>query len=56
MQRMIKTIPYNALNDLQRFKKVTVEDKALCWNDLGAGQTMIPVRLTVDNILFAIRD
>ncbi len=57
MQRLIKTIPYNALNDLERFKNITVEDKALCWNDLETvEQTMMPVRLTIDNILFAIRD
>ncbi|MDP4093419.1 MAG: DUF2442 domain-containing protein [Bacillota bacterium] len=57
MQRIIKTIPYNALNDLERFKNVKVEDKALCWYDMGTpGQTLMPVRLTIDNILFAIRD
>ncbi len=57
MQRLIKTIPYNALNDLERFKNIKVEDKALYWNDLETvGQTVMPVRLTIDNILFAIRD
>ena len=57
MQRLIKTIPYNALNDFERFKNIKVEDKALYWDDIGTpGQTLMPVRLTIDNILFAIRD
>ena len=57
MQRLIKTLPYSALNNLECFRKVEIEDKALCWHDTGAQeQTILPVRLTVDNILFMIRD
>ena len=57
MQRIIKTLPYSALNNLDCFRKVEIEDKALCWHDMGVQeQTILPVRLTVDNILFMIRD
>jgi Protein of unknown function (DUF2442). len=56
MQELVKTMPYRCLRNLERFKKVTVEDKAVCWDNGKTGQTLLPVRLTVDNILFAIRD
>ncbi|WP_088187108.1 DUF2442 domain-containing protein [Desulfosporosinus sp. FKA] len=57
MQRLIKTLPFLALNDLECFRKVEIEDKALYWPEAGGRkQTILPVRLTVDNILFAIRD
>ena len=57
MQRLIKTLPYSDLNNLECFRKVAIEDKALCWHDTGGQeQTILPVRLTVDNILFTIRD
>lgn len=57
MQRMIRTLPYLALNNIECFKKIKIEDKALCWYDTGCEkQTILPIRLTVDNILFAIRD
>jgi hypothetical protein len=57
MQRLIKTMPYSALKNLNRFKSITVEEKALCWQDADNSKTtLFPIRLTVDNILFAIRD
>lgn len=55
MERMVRSIPYNVLSDPQRFQKVRIEDKAICW-DTDQPQTVFPLRLTVDNILFAIRD
>lgn len=57
MQRLVKSLPYLALNNLECFRKVEIEDKALCWHVTGGrGQTILPVKLTVDNILFTIRD
>ena len=57
MQDMIKTIPYNSLADSARFKAITLEDKAICWPDPMRGKkTMLPIRLTVDNMLFTIRE
>lgn len=57
MQRLVKTMPYSALKDLNRFKDITVKEKALCWQDVGGSErTMLPLKLTVDNILFTIRD
>ncbi len=57
MQKMVNTIPYSSLRDLERFRNIKIEDQALCWEDpKKARSTMMPLRLTVDNILFAIRD
>lgn len=57
MQRLIKTMPYVSLNNLDYFKKVTFEDKAICWSQAeGIKPSVIPMRLTVDNILFMLRD
>ncbi len=57
MRDMIKTMPYSSLEDLERFRDITLEEKAILWPDPIPGQrTMLPIRLTVDNILFTIRE
>lgn len=57
MSELIKTLPYYSLNDLERFRDFTVEPKAIRWKDVEVpGQAPMPVRLTVDTILFAIRE
>lgn len=57
MKPLIKTMPYNSLSDLQRFKDITLEEKAIRWPDpTKTGQSMMPIRLTVDNMLFTIRE
>lgn len=55
MKRLIKTIPYQVLQDLERFKNIKIEDKAICWQDYDKKIQVIPLRLTVDTILFTIR-
>lgn len=57
MLDIIKTVPYSSLEDLGRFKNITLEEKAIRWPDPIPGQrTMLPIRLTVDNMLFTIRE
>lgn len=57
MKPLINTMPYYSLNNPERFKSITLEEKAIRWPDVKKpGQPPVPVRLTVDNILFAIRD
>ena len=57
MRELIKTMPYSSLQDLDRFKNITLEEKAIRWPDPVPGQrTVLPIRLTVDNMLFAIRE
>nr|WP_319488547.1 DUF2442 domain-containing protein [uncultured Caproiciproducens sp.] len=54
MQEIIKTMPFSSLHDIKHFKDIWFEDKAVYWKE--EKQTVIPARLTVDNILFALRD
>ena len=57
MQKLIQTIPYVGLKNLERFKNIEVEDKVISWKERDRDKpAMMPVRLTVDNILFKIRD
>lgn len=57
MQQLIKTMPYYSLNNLECFKNITLEEKAIRWPDAGnLGQRPVPVRLTVDQMLFTIRE
>lgn len=56
MQKLIRTMPFQSIGDRERFNKFKVEEKAICWEAEENQQTMISVRLTVDNILFHIRD
>lgn len=56
MKPMLKSLPFRSLNDLNRFKNFTVEEKAILWSDpLAPDESIMPLRLTVDNILFTIR-
>lgn len=57
MRQLVKTMPYYSLNDLERFKDFTLEEKAIRRPDVkNPGQSRVPVRLTADNMLFAIRE
>jgi hypothetical protein len=57
MKNLIETMPYSSLQDLSRFKNITLEEKAIRWPDPTPGEaTLYPIRLTVDNILFTIRE
>lgn len=56
MKPLIRTIPYAVLNDVKRFKAVKIEEKAISWPDPSGKSSVIPLRLTVDNILFSIRE
>lgn len=50
-------MPYYRLSSLEDFKKVRFEDKAIYWDtDKPLVETSVPPRLTVDSILFSIRD
>ena len=56
MKDLIKTMPYSSLKDLERFRDITLEEKAIRWPDPVKGKpSLYPIRLTVDNMLFTIR-
>jgi len=57
MKDLIKTLPFSSLADLSRFKNITLEDKAIRWPEPIPGEKSIyPPRITVDNMLFTIRE
>lgn len=57
MKELIQTMPYYSLNDLERFRDFTIEEDAIRWKDVGVFELGVrPVRLTVDDILFTIRE
>lgn len=57
MKDLIKTMPYSSLKDLERFRDITLEEKAIRWPDPIPGKkALYPIRLTVDNMLFTIRE
>ncbi len=56
MKPMLKSPPFRVLNDLHRFQHFTLEEKAICWPDpMAPEERIVPLRLTVDNMLFTIR-
>lgn len=56
MKPMLKSLPFRSLNDLNRFKNIRLEEKAILWPDpLAQEESIVPLRLTVDNMLFTIR-
>lgn len=55
MQRMVETIPYYRLSDLDTFKSVRFEDKAVYWVPPDEKPEILPTRITVDEILFSLR-
>ncbi len=56
MQKIIKTLPYLRLNDLSSFQTVKHDEKSVYWDGVDGKPEYFPLRLTVDNILFSLRD
>ena len=55
MQRMVQTIAYNRLRDKSRFMSVKFEEKAVYWDPPDGKPEYMPMRITVDEILFTLR-
>ena len=48
MQKLIKTIPFSNLNNLENFKKIGFEEKAIFWLAAsGISTSVMPAKLTV---------
>ena len=56
MQKLVKTIPYCRLNDPKSFRTVQFEEKSVYWNDGEDKREYLPLKLSVDTILFSLRD
>ena len=56
MQKMVKTLPYLRLNKLSNFQTVKFDEKSVYWDAVDNKPEYFPLRLSVDNILFSLRD
>ncbi len=56
MQKLVKTIPYCRLKDPKSFQTVKFEEKSVYWNAGDDKPEYLPLKLSVDAILFALRD
>lgn len=56
MQKLIKTIPYLRLKNMNCFLAVKFDDKSVYWDTGAEKPECIPLRISVDSILFSIRD
>lgn len=56
MQKLVKTIPYFRLKDLTCFQAVKFDEKSVYWEAADEKPEYIPLRLSVDTILFSLRD
>ena len=55
MQKMVRTIPYVRLQDPACFQIVKFDDKSVYWDAPGEKPEYLPLKLSVDSILFSLR-
>jgi len=56
MKKIVTTVPYARLSDPAYFKTVKYEDKAIYWDETESFGCIFPLRFSVDEILFSLRD
>jgi len=56
MQKLVRTIPYIRLKDLASFQTVKFDKKSVYWGAEDEKLEYLPLRLSVDTILFSLRD
>lgn len=56
MQKLINTIPYSRLKELSNFQTVKFDEKSVYWEAGDEKPEYYPVRLSVDKVLFSLRD
>ena len=56
MQKLVRTIPYFRLNDLVSFQTVKFDTKSVYWDAEDQKPEYLPLRLSIDTILFSLRD
>jgi len=56
MQKLVRTIPYFRLNDLVSFQTVKFDTKSVYWDAEDQKPEYLPLRLSIDEILFSLRD
>lgn len=56
MQKMVEKIPYFRLKDLSSFRAVKFDEKSVYWDTSDGKPEYLPLRLSVDAILFSLRN
>lgn len=56
MQRLVKTIPYFRLKDPASFQAVKFDEKSVYWDAEDQKPEYLPLRISIDSILFSLRD
>lgn len=56
MQKLVGTLPYLRLKDPKCFQGVRFNEKYIFWEPADGKQEIFSLRLSVDNILFSLRD
>jgi hypothetical protein len=56
MEKMVKTLAYLPLKDLSNFQNVRFDEKSVYWVVRDNKPEYFPLRLSLDNILFSLRD
>lgn len=56
MQKMIKTLPYLRLQELSSFQTFMFDEKIIYWGATDNKKEYFPLKLSIDNILFSLRD
>lgn len=56
MQKLVKTIPFFRLRDFAIFEAVKFDDKSIYWDSADKKAEYLPLRLSIDTILFSLRE
>ncbi|MDP4094721.1 MAG: DUF2442 domain-containing protein [Bacillota bacterium] len=56
MQKLVRTIQYFRLNDLKYFQAIKFDGKSVYWDAENEKPEYLPLRLSIDTILFSLRD
>ena len=56
MEKLVKTMPYFRLKDLTSFQAVKFDEKLIYWEPEDGKSEYFPLRLSIDKILFSLRD
>lgn len=56
MKRLVNSIPYLKLKETSYFQSVKFDDKFVYWNPSDERPEYIPLKLSIDTILFSLRD
>lgn len=56
MQKLVKSIPYFRLKDMSSFQAVKCDGKSIYWDAEDEKPEYLPLRLSIDTILFSLRD